>query len=156
MRLVADTSVIIAAILESEPRHVESNRVLTQATHVFLTPHVSAEVYYLLAAAGYHQAAQCFLSDISGGFYELVNPDAADYEVAKELIQHYEGKTHRKKPKSGSLDMADAMNVIAAARQETTMIATLDQDYRIVKPLSGPAYFTLVPDDSVSPGIATY
>lgn len=147
MRLVADTSAIVAAIISTEPRHDECHRVLSEATHAFLTPHAATETYYLLAAAGYRQAAKDFLVDIAGGFYEMVNFDATDYALAKDLIARYEGKTRRKKPKPGSLDLSDAMNVIAAARNETTIIATLDEEYRVVAPLAGPRYFTLLPDD---------
>jgi len=150
MRVVADTSVIVAAVVSSEPRHDECFRLLTDATHAFVTPHVATETYYLLAAAGYPQAASDFLADIANGFYELAHLDAADYAMAHDLIGRYEGALRRKKPKPGSLDLADAMNVIAAAKKETTLIATLDQDYRAVKPLNGPSYFTLLPDDGDS------
>jgi len=48
--------------------------------------------------------------------------------------------------------VADTSAVLAAIvtsepHEETTIIATLDQDYRILKPLVGPSFFTLVPDD---------
>jgi len=148
MRLIADTSAIVAAIVADEPRHAECYQMLTDATHAFITPHVATEVFYLLAAAGHQQAAEDFLADVAGGFFELVNPEAGDYAVARDLVARYRGAIHRKRPKPGGLDVADAMNVIAAARQETTMIATLDQDYRVIRPLSGPSYFTLLPHDA--------
>ena len=148
MRLVADTSAIIAAIVSTEPRHDECLKVLTDATHVFLTDHVATEVCHLLQAAGYGHVVPAFLDDIVDGFYEIVHLDSVDYGTARELILHYEGTIRRKKLKSGSLDLADAMNVVAAARMETTLLASLDQDYRRVSPLNGLQYFTLLPDDS--------
>ena len=148
MRLVADTSVIIAAIIVTEPRHDECLKMLTDATHAFLTPHVATEVCYLLSAAGYGHVVPAFLDDIIGGFYEIVHFDATDYGTAKDLILRYDGTLRRKKLKGGSLDLADAMNVVAAAKTETTLLASLDQDYRAVKPLNGHPYFTLLPDDS--------
>jgi len=147
MRVVADTSAIIAAIVTSESRHDDCLSVLTEATHAFLTPHVATEVCHLLAAAGYQSAVAGFLDDITNGFFEIVHQEARDYEMAKDLILRYDGKIRRKKLKGGSLDLADAMNVIAAARAETTVIASLDQDYRMITPLTGPRYFTLLPDD---------
>ena len=149
MRLVADTSAIIAAIITTEPRHKECRAVLSEATHAFLTPHVATEVCHLLAAAGYGHVVPAFLDDIVDGFYELVRLDAVDYKTAKELILTYEGTIRRKRLKGGSPDLADAMNVVAAARMETTVIASLNQDYRTIKPLNGLPYFTLIPDDSL-------
>jgi len=147
VRLVADTSAIVAAIIRSEPRHTECWGLLDQATHAFIAPHVTAEVFYLLSAVGHHGAALDFLTDVADGFYELVNPEAADYVVARELVARHGGQLKRKRPKPGSLDLADAMNIVIAARQETTIIATLDQDYRQIEPLSGPKFFTLMPED---------
>jgi len=148
VRLVADTSAIIAAIIRSEPRHNECNDLLSQATHAFITPHVTAEVFYLLSAVGHNEAALDFLDDVGGGFYELINPVVDDYLVARDLVAKFGGQLERKRVKPGLLDLADAMNVVVAARQETTMIATLDQDYRQIEPLIGPKFFTLLPDDS--------
>ncbi|MDR0285082.1 MAG: PIN domain-containing protein [Propionibacteriaceae bacterium] len=147
MRLVADTSVIIAAIIEEEPRHRECHAVLSDAVHAYITPHAATETYYLLAAAGCQSAAEDFLSDIADGFYELVQLEAGDYAVARDVVRHSGGVWRGRRPKPGALDLADAMNVVAAARVETTIIATLDQDYRAIAPLNGPSYFTLVPDD---------
>ncbi|MDR1237800.1 MAG: PIN domain-containing protein [Propionibacteriaceae bacterium] len=147
MRLVADTSVIVAAIVDNEPRHAQCLAVLESATHAYITPQVVTETCWLLSAAGYRRAAIDFLSDVASGFFELVNPEPSDYVRAGQLIDSYAGTMRRKKPKPGSIDLADAMNVIVAARQETTILATLDQDYRGLKPLVGPAFFTLLPDD---------
>ena len=146
MRLVADTSAVLAAIVTSEPRHQDCRNLLQGATHVFLTAHVSTEVFYLLNSGGYLRAATDFLSDIANGFYSLIDLGPSDYDMAQQLIKRYTGQISRKRPKQ-DLDLADAMNVIAAAHEETTIIATLDQDYRILKPLVGPSFFTLVPDD---------
>ena len=147
MRMVADTSAIVAAIIDTEPRHQDCLRVLTEATRVFVTPQVATEVFYLLTAVGHERAAESFLADIASGFFESVNPDPADYQVAGEVVARYRGVLKRKKPKSGRLDLADAMNVVAAARVETTILATLDQDYRQLQPLGGLRHFSLLPDD---------
>jgi len=147
MRIVADTSAIIAAIIRNEPRHEECSALLDQATHAFITPHVTAEVFYLLCAVGHNVAALAFLTDVTDGFYELVNPQPHDYLIARDLAARYGGQLMRKRPKPGLLDLADAMNIVVAARQETTIIASLDQDYRQIEPLGGSKFFTLLPDD---------
>ena len=151
MRLVADTSAIVAAIIVDEPRHAECRTLLDQATHAFVTPHVATEVCYLLSAVGHYEAALDFLTDVSDGFYELVNPEGVDYPVARELVARHGGRLVRKRPKPGSLDLADAMNIVVAAKQETTILATLDHDYRQVEPLRGQKFFTLLPDDFGAP-----
>jgi predicted nucleic acid-binding protein len=149
MRLVADTSVVIAAIIDTEPRHAECLATLEGATRAFICPQVITEVCWLLAAAGHDQAAVAFLADVAAGYYELLNPSAADHARAAEIMAANAGAGRRKKPKRGMLGLADAMNSVIAARAETTLIASLDPDYRAMRPLAGPAYFTLLPDDGV-------
>jgi predicted nucleic acid-binding protein len=68
--------------------------------------------------------------------------------MARELILKYVGAVKRKRVKNDSLDLPDAINIVVAAHEETTIIATLDGDYRQVKPLVGLPYFTLLPADS--------
>jgi predicted nucleic acid-binding protein len=53
----------------------------------------------------------------------------------------------RKRRKPGSLDLADAMNVVVAAAKGTNLIVATDQDYRRVVPLSGHPAFALLPHD---------
>jgi predicted nucleic acid-binding protein len=148
MRLIADTSAIIAAIVTTEPRHEECHQVLAAATQAWITPHVATEVFHLLIAAGHDEAGEVFLTDIADGFFDLVSFRAQDYADARHLINRYRGTVRRRRPKAGSIDLADAMNVVAAARCGTTVIATLDQDYRGIRPLAGAAYFILLPDDT--------
>ena len=46
------------------------------------------------------------------------------------------------------LDLADAVNVVVAAEYRTETLLTLDRrDLRALRPLSGRAAFTLLPDD---------
>jgi predicted nucleic acid-binding protein len=105
-------------------------------------------VHYLLGSAGAHQTAHDFLEDVAGGFYELATPSADDYTQAGELIKRYTGKTERKRRKPGSLDLADAMNIVTAKRYGTNLLLATDQDCRITQPLSGHHYFVLLPRDS--------
>jgi predicted nucleic acid-binding protein len=109
---------------------------------------VIAEVHYLLSSAGVHEAAGDFLEDVSGGFYELAAPSAEDYAQAAVLIKRYEGKMERKRGKPGSLDLADAMNIVTASRYGINTLLATDQDYRVTQPLSAHPYFVLLPHDA--------
>ncbi len=113
-----------------------------------ISPLVVAEVHYLLSTSGDHEAAGDFLGDLAGGFYEpaAIAPD--DYRAAAVLIERYEGRMERKRRKPGSLDLADAMNIVLAQRYATNMILATDQDYRVTAPLSGHRYFVLLPMDA--------
>lgn len=53
-------------------------------------------------------------------------------------------------PKPGSLDLADAMNIVTARRYGTNLLLATDQDYRVTQPLTGHHYFVLLPHDSES------
>lgn len=148
MRLVADTGGIVAAMNSAEPDHARFRSVLESASVAVITPFVITEVHYLLGSAGEHEAAQDFLEDLTGGFYELVTPTAEDYAQAGALIGKYSGKMERKRRKPGSLDLADAMNIVTAQRYGTNLLLATDQDYRITQPLTGHHYFALLPYDS--------
>ncbi|MDR2373858.1 MAG: PIN domain-containing protein [Bifidobacteriaceae bacterium] len=147
MRLVVDTSGVLAALDAAAPAHQAFHEALTGAAAAAITPITVAEVHYLLTSRRAYQTANDFLEDIASGFYDLMSPTAKDYARAAALIAQYSGQIRRKKAKAGSIDLADAMNVIAAARVQTNCVLTADADYRLVRPLSAHAAFTLVPVD---------
>ena len=147
MRLVADTGGIVAAMNGAEPDHEAYRSTLESASTAVISPLVVAEVHYLLSSIGAHEAAGDFLEDLAGGFYELAAIAPEDYAAAGLLIKRYEGRMERKGRKPGSLDLADAMNIVIAQRYATNMILATDQDYRITTPLSGHHYFVLLPTD---------
>ena len=148
MRLIADTGGIVAAMNSAEPDHESYRATLESASMALISPLVVAEVHYLLSTVGAHEAAHGFLEDLAGGFYELAPLSHEDYATAATLIASYEGRMERKRRKPGSLDLADAVNVVIAKRYMTNMILATDQDYRIVTPLSGHHYFVLLPQDT--------
>lgn len=149
MIVIADTGGVVAAMDPSEPDHERFRSTLDDAQAAYITPLVIAEVHYLLSSAGEHRAASDFLDNVAGGFYELVAPAKEDYETARQLIKKYEGTMVRKRRKPGSLDLADAMNVVAAAHIGTQLIVATDQDYRTVRPLSRHQHFVLLPADEL-------
>lgn len=150
MRLVADTGGIVTAMNTAEPDHERYRTTLESASLAIITPLVITEMHYLLSSVGAHQTARDFLEDVTGGFYELAVPSAEDYAQAGDLIKRYAGKMERKRRKPGSLDLADAMNIVTAQRYGTNLLLATDQDYRITQPLSGHHYFVLLPHDSES------
>jgi predicted nucleic acid-binding protein len=147
VRIVADTSGIVAALNSAEPRHQDFRDAVNSAVAVYLTPIVVAETHHVLTSGGAGRAASGFLAAIRDGRYTLTEPTRSEYGLADDLIQRYRGQMRRKRVKPGSLDLADAMNVVMAARLNTDLILTMDQDYRAVRPLSPHPAFRLVPWD---------
>jgi predicted nucleic acid-binding protein len=147
VRLIADSGGIVAAMNSAEPDHESYRTTLESASMAVISPLVVAEVHYLLGAIGAHEAANDFLEDLAGGFYELATISSEDYTVAAGLIKRYEGRMERKRRKPGSLDLADAVNIVLGKRYATNMILATDQDYRVTTPLSGHHYFVLLPRD---------
>lgn len=150
MRLIADTGGIVAAMNSAEPDHERYLTTLESASMAVITSLVVTEVHYLLSTIGAHEAAHDFLKDLAGGFYEIANPTPDDYSAASKLIKRYEGRMERKRRKPGSLDLADAMNIVIAKRYATNLLLATDQDYRTMVPLSGHHYFVILPRDSDS------
>lgn len=147
MRLIADTGGIVAAMNTAEPQHEQFLTTLESASIAVISPLVVAEVHYLLSTVGAHEAAHDFLQDLAGGFYELAAPNAEDYSAAADLIKRYEGRMERKRRKPGSLDLADAMNIVIAKNYATNLLLATDQDYRVTTPLTGHHYFVILPQD---------
>ncbi|MCL1897392.1 MAG: PIN domain-containing protein [Micrococcales bacterium] len=147
MRLVADTGGIVTALNQAEPDHRLTRAVLEAAALVVVTPLVICEVHHVLTAGGARQAAADFLTDVAEGFYRVVNPSEQDYATARDLVAKYGGGLHRKRQKPGSLDLTDALNVVVAAAVGTNLLVAFDQDYRVVRPLSGHPAFVLLPTD---------
>jgi uncharacterized protein len=67
-----------------------------------ITPLVVADDHYLLSAVSAHEAAQEFLQDLAGGFYEIASPLPEDHSAASALIKRYDGRMERKRRKPGS------------------------------------------------------
>jgi predicted nucleic acid-binding protein len=150
VRVVADTGGIVAAINTAEPEHAAFRAARESAATAFITPLVITEVHHILTAAGLARAAAAFITDVTDGFYELITPTRDDYARAQDLVTRYAGAMRRKRRKPGSLDLADAINVVTAGRLGTNLLVATDEDYRRVTPLSGHPAFVLVPRDSPS------
>jgi len=152
VRLIADTGGIVAAMNTAEPDHERYRSTLESASLAVVTPLVIAEVHYFLSTANAHEAANGFLEDLAGGFYELATVLPEDYAIAAALIKRYEGRMERKRRKPGSLDLADAINIVIARRYGTNLLLATDQDYRVATPLSGHQYFAILPQEGEAQG----
>lgn len=138
MTTVLDTSVVVAFMNRRDDDHERVAAWMeTTGEDLATTPLIVAEIDHLVSRGGGEDAAAAFYDDLSGGAY-LVEwwPEAV-----RETVQ-----AARKNPGTG---LADASLLALAARLGTARIATLDErHFRVVRPLSGEAAFTLLPADA--------
>ena len=137
--VVVDTSGILALLDHDHPAHDRlAGLIRAETWDLVLTPLVVAEADYMVLTHLGVAAARSLSSDIAAGAYSLAPWAAADHAAATEVsagVHDYIGIT-------------DAANVVLAGRHRTTLMLTLDQrHFRMLRPLTGGAAFTLLPDD---------
>ncbi|MFI6500993.1 type II toxin-antitoxin system VapC family toxin [Nonomuraea typhae] len=137
--IVVDTSGLLAAYDRRSAEHQEVMRVLRGTQEpLMLSPFVLAELDYLLATRLGTGAEKAALRDVGDGVYLLMPFEQAAVREAVELVEKYDRL---------DIGLADASIVVAAARNRTTKVLTLDQrHFRTMKPLWGTA-FTVLPAD---------
>lgn len=134
--LVADTSVIYAALDPSERDHAVCTELLASAPCVAIPATVIVELDWLSQARGCADAVDRLLASVIGGSLIVVNLDHEDYIRVRELVARYA---------SLHLGVVDASVVAIAERMEQDTIATLDRrHFSVVRPLHVES-FTLVP-----------
>lgn len=107
---------------------------------LLLSPFIVAELDYLLLTRHGRRSESLFLSDVARGVYRLEHISAHDIDVAEEYLARYEAL---------ELGVADASNVVIAARHKTAKILTLDErHFRAITPLTGEPSFVLLPGDA--------
>jgi predicted nucleic acid-binding protein len=138
LTVALDTSVVVAFMNRRDDNH---ERIVawmeTIAEDLATTPLIVAEIDHLVSRGGGADAAAAFYEDLIGGAY-LVEwwPEAV-----RETVQ-----AARKNRGTG---LADASLIALSARLGTARIATLDErHFRVVRPLTGEAAFTLLPADA--------
>lgn len=103
-----------------------------------VSPYVLTELDYLLRTRIGVDAELVMMRDVEAGVYDVADLTPGEYEQVIALIDRY---------RDHNLGLADAANVVLAARYRTTRILTLDErDFRIIRPLWGDA-FTVLPAD---------
>lgn len=138
--IVCDTSGLYAAYNAAQPGHGKTVAVVDAAAGPLVVSHyVVTELDYLLRTrVGVHAEAG-MLRDVAAGAYEVATLTDPELGQVISLIEQYADR---------NLGIADAANIVLAARYRTTHLLTMDErDYRIVRPLWGEA-FTVLPADA--------
>jgi predicted nucleic acid-binding protein len=141
--VVADTSGIIAASDRNADEFASCRAVLQEAGTVVISPLVLTEVDHL-AKARFGPAARSAIIDfiLEQAALERVLIPATGPDVlqpARALQRQYADL---------DLDLADAVNVVLAARHATRDLLTLDErDFRAIRPRTSHRWFRLLPHD---------
>jgi uncharacterized protein len=137
--IIVDTSGLVVAYSDSDPRRARVIDLLTQeAGTLVLSMFVLAELDYLMATRAGVQAELKMLSDVANGVYLLPDFRPADIGKAGALVEQY---------RDLRIGLADASIVVLADRYSTNRVLTFDQrHFRAVRPLHADA-FTILPAD---------
>jgi uncharacterized protein len=135
--VIVDTSALLAYFDRDEPDHYAVGGVLEAATEeLVVSPYVVAELDYLVASRLGVDAELAVLKELAGGAWDLPGLAHDDLALAGTVIERYADQ---------QIGIADASNVVLAARYRTRTIATLDhRHFDVVRPLGG-GRFTIVP-----------
>jgi predicted nucleic acid-binding protein len=135
--IVCDSSGILAAIDRTQSRHHEAKSAIESIPGPYLvSPFVVAELDYMITRRIGPHAAKAFLRDVANGSYRLEAFGPDDVAAALNLIEKYADH---------AIGLADASNVVVAARYGITRILTLDErHFRVLRSTSGEP-FELVP-----------
>ncbi len=137
--IILDTSGLLAAIDSSQRFHNAAKGALEAASGpLLLSPFVLAELDYMILAHVGRGQEIALLEEVARGTYRLEPFSAEDVARAMEVIRQYADLR---------LGLADASNVVLAARYDTYDILTLDE--RHFRALAGPQGrpFRLLPAD---------
>jgi predicted nucleic acid-binding protein len=138
--IICDTSGLFAAYNAKQAGHRETVAAVNGSTGpLVISQYVVTELDYLLRTKVGVDAEVGMLRDVEAGAYDVTALSEPELGRAIALIEQYADR---------NLGLADAANVVLAARYRTTHLLTLDQrGYRVVRPLWGDA-FTLLPADA--------
>lgn len=135
--MIVDTSALLAFFDADEPDHHAVSAVLGDATEpLVVSPYVVAELDYLVASRLGVSNELAALSELAGGAWDLPAITTEELRQAGSIIERYADQ---------HIGVADASNVVLAARYRTRTIVTLDRrHFDVVRPLSG-GRFTVLP-----------
>ena len=101
-----------------------------------LSPYVIAELDYLVSTRHGVEAELAVQDDMAGGAWELAGFGLDDLRQARSIIAEYGDQ---------EIGVADASNVVLAARYRTRTILTLDRrPFEVLRPITG-TRFTVLP-----------
>jgi predicted nucleic acid-binding protein len=134
--VIVDTSALLAFFDASEPDHEAVSEVLAAADALVVSPHVVAELDYLVATRHGVDDQLAVLDELAGGAWDLAAFDEEGLRRAREVIASYRDQ---------AIGVADASIVVLAERYRTRTIASLDRrHFDIVRSLEG-GYFEVLP-----------
>ena len=135
--MIVDTSALLAFFDRTEPRHDSTVMAMTsERGPLVVSPHVIAELDYLVATRLGVDTEVAVLRELAGGAWELASLDNDDALRAASVIEKYPDQ---------AIGLADASIVVLADRYGTRRIATLDRrHFGVLRPLQG-GRFTIVP-----------
>jgi predicted nucleic acid-binding protein len=136
--MIVDTSGILAALDDQEPRHEPALAALRAGVPRLLSPFVLAEVDYMLAKRSGRRSQSLFLEDVAGGSYRLEAFDSDDVREARDVLDRY---------RDLDIGLTDASLVVLARRHNVLDLLTLDhRHFRVVRG-PGDRPFRLLPAD---------
>jgi hypothetical protein len=135
--MIVDTSALLAFFDSDEPDHQAVSDLLHDSGEpLVVSPYVVAELDYLVGSRLGISAELAVLTELAGGAWDLPAIDGEALGLARSVIERYADQR---------IDVADASNVVLAARYRTRTIATLDRrHFDVLRPLSG-GRFTVLP-----------
>ena len=135
--MIVDTSALLAYFDTDEPDHQAVAAVLDGTDEpLVVSPYVVAELDYLVASRLGVAAELAVLAELAGGAWDLPAIDAEGLRDARAIIERYAEQR---------VGVADASNVVLAARYRTQAIVTLDhRHFDVLRPLTG-GRFTVLP-----------
>ena len=137
--MIVDTSGVLAALDDQEPRHPQALAALRAEPDRRLSPFVLAELDYLIGRRAGRRTQRAFLADVADGVYRLEPFDADDVARAMQVLDRYADL---------AIGLADASLVVLAERHRDRDLLTLD--HRHFRAVLGPGDepFRLLPADA--------
>jgi uncharacterized protein len=134
--IIADTSALLALFNRREPAHeAVAGAVKTHRETLVVSPHVVAELDYLVATRLGVDAELAVLAELAGGAYDLATLDADQLAACSAVISKY---------RNLDIGLADASMVVLADERRTRTVLTLDRrHFDVVRPLSGGRFSVL-------------
>ncbi len=134
--MIVDTSALLAYFDTDEPDHQAVAGILEEADEpLVVSPYVIAELDYLVASRLGVRAELAVLAELAGGAWDLAAIDAEELRDASAVVERYADQR---------VGIADASNVVLAARYQTQTIVTLDhRHFDVLRPLAGGRFVVL-------------
>jgi uncharacterized protein len=138
--ILLDTSGLLAAFDESEPRHIAALAAIRSSRPPrLLSPFVLAEIDYMLTSHFGDRVEVAFLDDVARGAYALDPFSTDDLRAALQVLGKY-ADLH--------IGLADASIVVLAERHGCTDVLSLDERHFRTLRTSDGQRFRILPADA--------